>query len=128
MAAIASPSVVVPAGTSLPRARPPTGRTIRARRSAATFRRRRLGALAGFVALAPAAQLCAALLGGGPLTAPEGPQRDVAAHVYVVQPGDTLWSIAARLRPGADPRPLVQALTAELGGAGLQPGEALQLP
>ena len=84
--------------------------------------------LAGCVALIPAAQLCAALLGGGPLTAPEGPSRAVAAHVYVVRPGDTLWSIAGRVHPGADPRPLAQALTSELGGADLRPGESLQLP
>ena len=136
MAAVAYPSIVVPARPPLGRGwsapvpvrRRAARRAPTARPSAATFRRRRLGALAGSVALIPAAQLCAALLGGGPLTAPEGPPREVAAHVYVVRPGDTVWSIATRLHPGADPRPLVQSLTAELGGAQLQPGQALQLP
>ena len=144
MAAVAYPTIVVPARPRLtgtrpaPAPRPAPRRTPRGpgtadptrttRPSPATFRRRRLGVLAGCVALYPAAQLCAALLGGGPLTAPEGPSREVAAHMYVVQPGDTLWSIAARVHPGTDPRPMVQALTAELGEAGLRPGEALQLP
>ena len=126
MAAVAYPVIVVPARPPRPAER--ARRTCTTRPSPATFRRRRLGALAGCVALIPAAQLCAALLGGGPLTAPEGPPREVAAHVYVVGPGDTLWSIAARVHPGADPRPLVQELTAQLGGAQLQPGQALQLP
>jgi len=132
VAAVAYPTIVVPARPRHPRGAPTTrARTIRPRTnrpSPATFRRRRLAVLAGGAALIPAAQLCAALLGGGPLTAPEGPSREVAAHVYVVRPGDTLWSIAARVRPGADPRPLVQTLTSDLGGASLRPGEALQLP
>jgi Tfp pilus assembly protein FimV len=127
VAAVAYPTIVVPARPRHTGGTPHTpARTNRA--SPATFRRRRLAVLAGGAALIPAAQLCAALLGGGPITAPEGPSREVAAHVYVVQPGDTLWSIAARVRPGADPRPLVQALTSDLGGASLRPGEALQLP
>ncbi len=49
---------------------------------------------------------------------------------YVVQEGDTLWSIAERLAPGQDPRPLVDALTAANGldpGA-LVPGEAILVP
>jgi nucleoid-associated protein YgaU len=59
----------------------------------------------------------------------EGPeqQRPVARRTYVVQAGDTLWSIAQRLSPGEDPRPIVDAL-AEANGvrAGdLVPGQAL---
>lgn len=137
MAAVAFPRVAVPAPR--PRARlasgpgprettNPTGTRSPGRPTAATYRRRRLGVLAGAVALAPAAHLCAALLGGGPLTAPGEPTRAVAAHVYVVQPGDTLWSIAEQVEPGRDPRPLVQTLANQLGGSGLQPGQALQLP
>jgi nucleoid-associated protein YgaU len=41
--------------------------------------------------------------------------RPVARSTYVVQPGDTLWSIAQRLSPGEDPRPVVDAL-AEANG------------
>ena len=111
-----------------PPVRPVSARPSRTRPSAATFRRRRLAVLVGTVALVPAAHLCAALLGGGPLTAPGEPMRAVAAHVYVVQPGDTLWSIAEQVEPGRDPRPLVQTLSAQLGGAGLEPGQSLQLP
>jgi len=100
---------------------------------ARTLRRRRVAALfIGLLSVAglfQVAHLGAALLGGGPLTAPEEPTyRPAAAHVYVVQPGDTLWSIAQRVEPGADPRPLVQQLSAELEGAGLQPGQALTVP
>jgi hypothetical protein len=42
-----------------------------------------------------------------------------------VQPGDSLWSIAARLEPDRDPRPLVDALADSRGGAPLVPGEVI---
>lgn len=50
----------------------------------------------------------------------------------VVEPGDTLWSLAARHGPpGQDPRDLVEEL-ARLNGLGpshrLKPGQALRLP
>lgn len=70
------------------------------------------------------------VLGGGPLTAPEGPggSTPAAAQVYVVQPGDTVWSIAHRFDPEGDERPLVAEITAELGGATVQPGQAIRIP
>jgi hypothetical protein len=48
---------------------------------------------------------------------------------YTVQPGDTLWSIARRIDPAHDPRPLVDALIAynHLDGD-LQVGQAIYLP
>ena len=52
-------------------------------------------------------------------------------HVYLVQPGDTLWAIATRtVGPGADPRPLVDALIAanHLTDATVSPGMVLRLP
>ncbi|MDG2112656.1 MAG: LysM domain-containing protein [Actinomycetota bacterium] len=46
----------------------------------------------------------------------------------VVQPGDTLWSIARSVQPKGDVRPLVQRLSELNGGAALQVGQALYLP
>ncbi|MDQ4069750.1 MAG: LysM peptidoglycan-binding domain-containing protein, partial [Actinomycetota bacterium] len=64
--------------------------------------------------------------GGGPLTASERPSASGA--VYVVQPGDTFWDIASRLRPGEDPRPLVAELVAAHGSPVLVAGDRLRLP
>jgi hypothetical protein len=49
-----------------------------------------------------------------------------AAVSITVQPGDSLWSIASRLAPGSDPRPVVDALAAARHGTVLQPGETIQ--
>jgi Tfp pilus assembly protein FimV len=57
-----------------------------------------------------------------------GPDRPPRV-TYVVQPGDTLWSIARRVAPGQDPRPVVDGLIEanDLRG-GLQAGEELSIP
>ncbi len=73
-----------------------------------------LGALRGLDAPAPRLLAGATLVPGG--------QR------YVARTGDTLWSIAERLEPGADPRPLVDALDAQLHGRPLEAGTPLVLP
>jgi nucleoid-associated protein YgaU len=54
---------------------------------------------------------------------PSGP----SARVYVVEQGDTLWSIARRLDPGGDPRPIVDRLAGQAGGSALRPGQRLSL-
>jgi hypothetical protein len=68
---------------------------------------------------------------GGSLATP-GPALagEVVAHhaPYVVRPGDTLWSIASRLDPAADPRPVVARLAAQIGNETVVPGEQLLLP
>jgi hypothetical protein len=48
---------------------------------------------------------------------------------YTVKPGDTLWSIARRVAPDQDPRPVVDQLIADnhLQGS-LQAGQAIDLP
>ena len=51
-----------------------------------------------------------------------------SAAVYVVQPGDTLWSIAGGLAPDRDRRDVVDRLAATNGGAGLRVGQRLVVP
>lgn len=60
------------------------------------------------------------------LGSPERPTR-VAGSSYVVREGDTLWTIARRLAPGSDPRPIVDILATTNGiDAGeLVPGQTL---
>jgi Tfp pilus assembly protein FimV len=59
----------------------------------------------------------------------DGPERPARQVAYVVEPGDTLWSIARRVAPGHDPRPVVDALVEanDLHG-GLQAGQELSVP
>ncbi|NNN20380.1 MAG: LysM peptidoglycan-binding domain-containing protein [Acidimicrobiales bacterium] len=47
--------------------------------------------------------------------------------VITVQPGDTLWSIAQRVEPGKDPRPLVDLLNSATGGKPIDPGQQIVL-
>jgi Tfp pilus assembly protein FimV len=58
-----------------------------------------------------------------------GPARPAPRVTYVVQPGDTLWSIAQRVAPGQDPRPVVDRLIeANDVRGGLQTGQELSIP
>jgi Tfp pilus assembly protein FimV len=95
---------------------------------ATRVRRRRLAAIA-LVALLTLAGvsvgrvLWSAAVGSSP---PEAiGSAPITGDVYVVQPGDTLWSIAQRIAPGDDPRPIVAALKARNGDVDLTPGERL---
>jgi LysM repeat protein len=70
--------------------------------------------------------------GQGSVSGPAAPvavpaATDAPAAVHVVQPGDTLWSIAAAVAPGSDPRPIVDELARRSGGAGLQPGQRIAI-
>jgi hypothetical protein len=51
-----------------------------------------------------------------------------AGQSYVVKPGDTLRSIALRLDPASDPRPVVALLALQLHGVPLRAGDRLTLP
>lgn len=50
-----------------------------------------------------------------------------AGAIYVVQPGDTVWSIARALAPGGDIRATVDRLAGLNGGAALEVGQHLRL-
>jgi LysM repeat protein len=115
-----------PAGTRTVRRAAPRSVPRRGRRSSAAtyWRRRAVAVTVGLAALVMAAKAGAAL-GDSPLAVPE--RRPATPH-HVVQPGDSLWSIAARVDPGADPRPVVDELSADRGGRPLVPGEVVALP
>jgi len=55
------------------------------------------------------------------------PTVEPAGDVYVVRPGDTMWSIASSLQPDGDVRALVDQLTERAGGSGLQAGQRIPL-
>jgi len=54
----------------------------------------------------------------------------LAQRTVVVQAGDTLWSIAQRVRPGADPRETVAWIqdANDVDAGGLQVGRSLVVP
>ncbi len=96
--------------------------------SPSTYRRRRALAAGAVVAVSALATIVLGALGGGSLTAPERPLPADAGRTYVVQPGDTFWSIAREVEPEGDVRPVVDRLVAEHGGATLVVGEPIRLP
>ena len=96
--------------------------------SAATYRRRRLVVAAGIVGVVLAVRVLLGAFGGGPLAAPpSAPPVLVGQTSYIVQPGDSLWTIARALQPTGDVRPLVDQLGARRHGTPLRVGERIDL-
>lgn len=97
------------------------------RPGARTFRRRRLAVLAA--AVLPVV----AVIGLASISSSDAPAPTPAAHgagaglVYVVQPGDTVWSIARKIDPTGDTRETVDRIVHLNGSASLQPGQRLRL-
>jgi hypothetical protein len=95
----------------------------------AVIRRRRVAVAAALLAVFVLAFLVvgrvATVLGGTPAV----PAHRPGPTSYVVQPGDTLWSIARSLQPDGDVRPLVHGLLDGNGGAAvLSVGQVLMVP
>jgi Tfp pilus assembly protein FimV len=98
------------------------------------MRRRRLVTLSS--AVATLATFVGVWLGAGALSAMHSPalqvlpgsEKTAGGYLYTVQAGDTIWSIASRLTPSGDPRPIVDQLEAEVGGTTLEPGSHLLVP
>ena len=135
-----------PGGTGVPafpstRRHAPRGATPRVpRASRATYLRRRVAAVGMAFGLVIVAAQAGAALGGSPLAAPErrptsavptGAAPESASpsvRPVVVRAGDSLWSIAERLAPGDDPRPVVDEVAAARRGAPLVAGETILWP
>lgn len=66
----------------------------------------------------------------GRTSASAGHSGTVTRTTTVVQPGETLWTIARRVAPAADPRATVRRLTElnDLGSAPIVAGQRLVLP
>ena len=95
------------------------------RNQRAVYRRRRvLAALVGLGLVLTIARAGAAL-GGSSLATPE--RLPHVQHV-VVEPGDTLWSIARRAVPGHDVRPVVDQMVRTLGTSTVAVGESVPVP
>jgi hypothetical protein len=101
---------------------PTTRPTCRVTR-AVYVRRRVTAGLLGIGMVLAMAQAGAAL-GSSTLAAPE--RRPAELPHTVIRPGDSLWSVAARLAPGDDPRPVVDALARSRHGAPLVVGARIE--
>jgi hypothetical protein len=104
--------------------RQPRPRSARRHQRAVYRRRRVLAALVGLGLLLTVAR-AGATLGEASLAAPE---RLPHVQHLVVQPGDTLWSIAQRAAPGHDVRPIVDAMERTLGTTTVTVGQSIPVP
>ena len=124
--------------TGMPKSFGAISETPPVRRPQSTYWRRRLACLAVFVGAAwLIANIAGDLLGVAAVERPLRQQtivesaageRLMAGQIVTVQPGDTLWSIARRLQPNGDLRPLVARIAKMNNGHSLTAGQALFLP
>ena len=93
--------------------------------SRTTYWRRRAVVAVMVVALLFVMARAGAALGGTTPAAPERHPAHSTAVTTIVQPGDSLWTVAERLAPESDPRPVVDALSSARHGVELTPGETI---
>jgi hypothetical protein len=96
-------------------------------------RRGRVAAVLGGVLLATLLSALVFVLAMGPASgrsAAPAPASAGSGSTLTVQPGDTLWAIASRVAPKADPRVTVQQIIDRngLADASVQAGQVLVLP
>jgi hypothetical protein len=107
-----------------PDLRQPRPRPARSHQRAVYRRRRVFAALVG-LGLALTMVRAGVTLGGSSLATSE---RLPHVQTVVVEPGDTLWSVAERAVPGRDVRPIVDAMERTLGTSTVIPGQAISVP
>jgi hypothetical protein len=101
---------------------PPAGLGRPPRVSATTYWRRRLAVALGAVFVVLIAGQAGAALRSSPL---EAPGRPPAVVRHVVEPGDSLWTVAGQVAPEKDPREVVDQLQEARDGAPLLVGETI---
>lgn len=71
--------------------------------------------------------LLVAQINGGAAT---GSHEGGSVPIVMVQPGESLWAVAERVAPGADPRDVIDAIVAfnHLGSADVMAGQQLGIP
>jgi len=125
---------MAPGGPAAPAARPPVTKPRPARTRARLTRR---GRVVVVTLLAASMVLVAALAWlAGTARADAAGSGVPSSAVYhslrsvVVQPGQSLWSIATRYEPASDPRGVIQEIIDlnALSGTSVQPGQHLWLP
>lgn len=128
----AEPAVVAEVRRAAAAAAPdPAPVVVRRPASPAVYRRRRLVVAVALGLLVSALSLLGGELVGRVTGAPgiSVVGASVEPTVHVVQPGDTLWSIAREVAPaGVDVRATVDRLVAANGGSVLQVGQRIVLP
>ncbi|WP_434811795.1 LysM peptidoglycan-binding domain-containing protein [Microbacterium sp. bgisy189] len=107
----------------------PAFRTVPSTRLRLTVRGRRV--LAVLASLPAVVALSIAIVSGGGAIATSVDGAPAGAFEMVtVMPGDSLWAIAERVAPGADPRDVVDAIIRlnVLGSTQLEAGQSLAIP
>jgi hypothetical protein len=101
--------------------RPPTSHSPR-------VRNRRRFAIAALILISVVAVLLPArqAFGGKSLVSSERPSAESSVVTIVVEPGDTLWSIARELEPNSDPRSVVDELVRARGTSEVFSGETIE--
>ncbi|MGV2901706.1 LysM peptidoglycan-binding domain-containing protein [Microbacterium sp. AGC62] len=86
--------------------------------------------LLGFASVPLAIGIAFAALSGGSAIASGADTAAVSVETVTVMPGDTLWSIATGVAPGADPRDVIGEISRMnlLRGGELQIGQTLAIP
>ena len=90
--------------------------------------RRGRSVLLALVSLPIVVMLLALALNGGGATA--SLEAGAPAEIVMVQPGESLWTLAERIAPGADPRDVIEELKAfnRLASADVWAGQQISIP
>jgi Tfp pilus assembly protein FimV len=104
--------------------------TVRAARSTAPLRLTRRGRLFLVLAIMTLLVVVGVVLGQGSSQAAGRGSGAATSRTLTVKPGETLWSVAARIAPHSDPRLVVADIESRnhLVGAELRAGQQLVVP